>query len=100
MLMISKSTNNVNNIIDDSKIIYKDELFTFTTDDIYFLNNEQKTIFLDVSKYFNMYCLPAYQRTIATKNKFYKRKLIYLGRFYGDLNLDYKTYLLNQLDIE
>ena len=84
-----------------SKTIYQDELFTFTTDDIYFLNNEQKTIFLDVSKYFNMYYLPVYQRVITTKNKFHKRKLIYLGRFFGDLNLNlnYKTYLPNQLDM-
>ena len=100
MLMISKSTNNVNNIIDDSKIIYKDELFTFTTDDIYFLNNEQKTIFLDVSKYFDIYHsffkinvhahAPKNNKFIFNHNanaNMRKLKLICLGSVYTNYNL-------------
>ena len=81
-----------------SEIIYQDDLFTFTIDDLYFLDNKQKTIFLDVSKYFDIYHsffkidvhAPKNNKFIFNHNanaNMRKLKLICLGSVYTNYNL-------------
>lgn len=52
------------------QVIYKDDLFTFTTDDLYISNSNHGCVYLDISKYFNIYHLKlsAYNRKPSTND--------------------------------
>lgn len=40
---------------EQNKIIYQDDCFTFTYDDLYLLNTDNPSIYLNIDKYFNLY---------------------------------------------
>ena len=53
---MNNNKNNYKNIA-FNKIIYHDDLFTFTQDDLFIIRNNADMLYilLDVSKYFNLY---------------------------------------------
>ena len=82
------------------QVIYKDDLFTFTTDDLYISNSNHGCVYLDISKYFNIYHLKlsAYNKKPSTndnignqiiitnananKLKFIQNRFIFLGQIF------------------
>ena len=95
-----------------NEIIYQDELFTFTMNDLYFIrgdfnSNNRISVSLDISRYFDMsylnfdnnYYYPHKNFIIKPQleKNLRKHNLIYLEHFHTDCDLSNKSFLINKI---